>query len=208
MDLAPPLCSRTHHCHIKSATIRWRARWDSPSGLLRTILLRVEVGYPTITATLSPGRPRLPRLHQMETSPMTAMQSKKEQRRCWIFHHRAHYSGHTLFVHPFVASKPTHDQFLLQHFEFCCEGQVIKALICSLIMCLCSHLTDKAARWEDPAGRTGSASGEGSQGNGSGSNIPSLLSMATRSHMDITTPPLPQVRTNQEASSIQLRELR
>uniref|UniRef100_A0A7N6BG72 Family with sequence similarity 120C n=1 Tax=Anabas testudineus TaxID=64144 RepID=A0A7N6BG72_ANATE len=55
------------------------------------------------------------------------------------------------------------------------------------------HLTDKPSRWEDPAGRGGSASGDGSQGNGSGSNIPSLLSMATRSHMDITTPPLPQV---------------
>uniref|UniRef100_A0A673A6Y9 Family with sequence similarity 120C n=1 Tax=Sphaeramia orbicularis TaxID=375764 RepID=A0A673A6Y9_9TELE len=49
------------------------------------------------------------------------------------------------------------------------------------------------SRWEDPTGRGGSASGDGSQGNGSGSNIPSLLSMATRSHMDITTPPLPQV---------------
>uniref|UniRef100_A0AAQ6ACX5 Family with sequence similarity 120C n=1 Tax=Amphiprion ocellaris TaxID=80972 RepID=A0AAQ6ACX5_AMPOC len=60
---------------------------------------------------------------------------------------------------------------------------------CSLL----SHLTDKPSRWEDPAGRGGSASGDGSQGNGSGSNIPSLLSMATRSHMDITTPPLPQV---------------
>uniref|UniRef100_A0A8K9XSP4 Family with sequence similarity 120C n=1 Tax=Oncorhynchus mykiss TaxID=8022 RepID=A0A8K9XSP4_ONCMY len=34
---------------------------------------------------------------------------------------------------------------------------------------------------------------DGSHGTGSGSNIPSLLSMATRSHMDITTPPLPQV---------------
>eukprot|EP00066_Takifugu_rubripes_P030769 XP_011620035.1 PREDICTED: constitutive coactivator of PPAR-gamma-like protein 2 [Takifugu rubripes] len=56
-----------------------------------------------------------------------------------------------------------------------------------------NHLTDKTTRWEDPAGRTGSASGDGSQGNGSTSNIPSLLSMATRSHMDITTPPLPQV---------------
>uniref|UniRef100_A0AAQ5YHR3 Family with sequence similarity 120C n=1 Tax=Amphiprion ocellaris TaxID=80972 RepID=A0AAQ5YHR3_AMPOC len=56
-----------------------------------------------------------------------------------------------------------------------------------------NHLTDKPSRWEDPAGRGGSASGDGSQGNGSGSNIPSLLSMATRSHMDITTPPLPQV---------------
>uniref|UniRef100_A0A667YGZ6 Family with sequence similarity 120 member C n=1 Tax=Myripristis murdjan TaxID=586833 RepID=A0A667YGZ6_9TELE len=56
-----------------------------------------------------------------------------------------------------------------------------------------SHLTDKPSRWEDPAGRGGSASGDGSHGNGSGSNIPSLLSMATRSHMDITTPPLPQV---------------
>uniref|UniRef100_A0A672I965 Family with sequence similarity 120C n=1 Tax=Salarias fasciatus TaxID=181472 RepID=A0A672I965_SALFA len=58
---------------------------------------------------------------------------------------------------------------------------------------LCSHLTDKPSRWEDPTGRGGSAPGDGSQGNGSGSNIPSLLSMATRSHMDITTPPLPQV---------------
>ncbi|XP_035511917.1 constitutive coactivator of PPAR-gamma-like protein 2 [Morone saxatilis] len=56
-----------------------------------------------------------------------------------------------------------------------------------------NHLTEKPSRWEDPAGRGGSASGDGSQGNGSGSNIPSLLSMATRSHMDITTPPLPQV---------------
>lgn len=64
---------------------------------------------------------------------------------------------------------------------------------------LCSHLTDKTPRWEDPAGRTGSASGDGSQGNGSGSNIPSLLSMATRSHMDITTPPLPQVSTELKA---------
>uniref|UniRef100_A0A672I9R6 Family with sequence similarity 120C n=1 Tax=Salarias fasciatus TaxID=181472 RepID=A0A672I9R6_SALFA len=56
-----------------------------------------------------------------------------------------------------------------------------------------NHLTDKPSRWEDPTGRGGSAPGDGSQGNGSGSNIPSLLSMATRSHMDITTPPLPQV---------------
>ncbi|KAF6720465.1 Constitutive coactivator of PPAR-gamma-like protein 2 [Oryzias melastigma] len=56
-----------------------------------------------------------------------------------------------------------------------------------------NHLTDKPSRWEEPAGRGGSASADGSQGNGSGSNIPSLLSMATRSHMDITTPPLPQV---------------
>ncbi|KAF7651581.1 hypothetical protein LDENG_00108920 [Lucifuga dentata] len=56
-----------------------------------------------------------------------------------------------------------------------------------------NHLTEKPSRWEDPAGRGGSGSGDGSQGNGSMSNIPSLLSMATRSHMDITTPPLPQV---------------
>uniref|UniRef100_A0A8C6PF75 Family with sequence similarity 120 member C n=1 Tax=Nothobranchius furzeri TaxID=105023 RepID=A0A8C6PF75_NOTFU len=56
-----------------------------------------------------------------------------------------------------------------------------------------NHLTDKSSRWEDPNGRGGPTSGDGSQGNGSGSNIPSLLSMATRSHMDITTPPLPQV---------------
>ena len=55
-----------------------------------------------------------------------------------------------------------------------------------------SHLTDKSSRWEDPS-RGGSAPGDNSHGNGSGSNIPSLLSMATRSHMDITTPPLPQV---------------
>ncbi|KAF3860829.1 hypothetical protein F7725_001084 [Dissostichus mawsoni] len=39
----------------------------------------------------------------------------------------------------------------------------------------------------------GLATGDCSQGNGSVSHIPSLLSMATRSHMDITTPPLPQV---------------
>ena len=56
-----------------------------------------------------------------------------------------------------------------------------------------SHLTDKSSRWEDPSGRGGGVLGDGSHGNGSGSNIPSLLSMATRSHMDITTPPLPQV---------------
>uniref|UniRef100_A0A3P8VIF8 Family with sequence similarity 120 member C n=1 Tax=Cynoglossus semilaevis TaxID=244447 RepID=A0A3P8VIF8_CYNSE len=56
-----------------------------------------------------------------------------------------------------------------------------------------NHLTDKSSRWEDPPGRGGSATGDGPQGNGSSSNIPSLLSMATRSHMDITTPPLPQV---------------
>uniref|UniRef100_A0A8C7YUR5 Family with sequence similarity 120 member C n=1 Tax=Oryzias sinensis TaxID=183150 RepID=A0A8C7YUR5_9TELE len=56
-----------------------------------------------------------------------------------------------------------------------------------------NHLTDKPSRWEEPAGRGGSTSADGSQGNGSSSNIPSLLSMATRSHMDITTPPLPQV---------------
>uniref|UniRef100_A0A4W4EKR1 Family with sequence similarity 120C n=1 Tax=Electrophorus electricus TaxID=8005 RepID=A0A4W4EKR1_ELEEL len=56
-----------------------------------------------------------------------------------------------------------------------------------------NHLADKSSRWEDPSGRGGGASGEGHQGNGSGPSIPSLLSMATRSHMDITTPPLPQV---------------
>ncbi|XP_033987716.1 constitutive coactivator of PPAR-gamma-like protein 2 [Trematomus bernacchii] len=56
-----------------------------------------------------------------------------------------------------------------------------------------NHLTDKSSRWEDPTGRGGLATGDGSQGNGSVSHIPSLLSMATRSHMDITTPPLPQV---------------
>ncbi|KAK7884114.1 hypothetical protein WMY93_027237 [Mugilogobius chulae] len=53
-----------------------------------------------------------------------------------------------------------------------------------------NHLTDKSSRWEEPSGKGGS--GDASSGNG-GSNIPSLLSMATRSHMDITTPPLPQV---------------
>lgn len=81
-----------------------------------------------------------------------------------------------------------------------CKRQVIKA---SIYLCFyfCSHLTDKSPRWEDPGGRTGSASGDGSQGNGSGPNIPSLLSMATRSHMDITTPPLPQVNTILEAFS-------
>ncbi|KAK1898275.1 Constitutive coactivator of PPAR-gamma-like protein 2 [Dissostichus eleginoides] len=56
-----------------------------------------------------------------------------------------------------------------------------------------NHLTDKSSRWEDPTGRGGLATGDCSQGNGSVSHIPSLLSMATRSHMDITTPPLPQV---------------
>ncbi|KAJ0064588.1 hypothetical protein NL108_010929, partial [Boleophthalmus pectinirostris] len=53
-----------------------------------------------------------------------------------------------------------------------------------------NHLTDKSSRWEEPSAKPGS--GEASSGNG-GSSIPSLLSMATRSHMDITTPPLPQV---------------
>lgn len=57
----------------------------------------------------------------------------------------------------------------------------------------CSHLADKSTRWEDPSGRGSSGSGEGHHGNGSGPSIPSLLSMPTRSHMDITTPPLPQV---------------
>uniref|UniRef100_A0AAZ3SQJ9 Family with sequence similarity 120C n=1 Tax=Oncorhynchus tshawytscha TaxID=74940 RepID=A0AAZ3SQJ9_ONCTS len=49
-----------------------------------------------------------------------------------------------------------------------------------------NHLPDKSSRWDDPSCRGGG--GDGSHG-----NIPSLLSMATRSHMDITTPPLPQV---------------
>ncbi|XP_072305003.1 constitutive coactivator of PPAR-gamma-like protein 2 [Eucyclogobius newberryi] len=53
-----------------------------------------------------------------------------------------------------------------------------------------NHLTDKSSRWEEPSAKL--SSGDASSGNGS-SNIPSLLSMATRSHMDITTPPLPQV---------------
>uniref|UniRef100_A0AAZ3SA59 Family with sequence similarity 120C n=1 Tax=Oncorhynchus tshawytscha TaxID=74940 RepID=A0AAZ3SA59_ONCTS len=53
------------------------------------------------------------------------------------------------------------------------------------------HLTDKSSAWDDPASQ--GSGGDGSHGNGSGSNIPSLLSMATRSHMDITTPPLPQI---------------
>uniref|UniRef100_A0A8C2I251 Family with sequence similarity 120C n=1 Tax=Cyprinus carpio TaxID=7962 RepID=A0A8C2I251_CYPCA len=56
-----------------------------------------------------------------------------------------------------------------------------------------NHLADKSTRWEDPSGRGGSGSGDGHHGNGSGPSIPSLLSMPTRSHMDITTPPLPQV---------------
>ena len=56
-----------------------------------------------------------------------------------------------------------------------------------------SHLADKGSRWEESSGRGGGASGDGPHGNGSGPSIPSLLSMATRSHMDITTPPLPQV---------------
>ncbi|XP_031421504.1 constitutive coactivator of PPAR-gamma-like protein 2 [Clupea harengus] len=56
-----------------------------------------------------------------------------------------------------------------------------------------NHLADKGSRWEESSGRGGGASGDGPHGNGSGPSIPSLLSMATRSHMDITTPPLPQV---------------
>lgn len=63
-----------------------------------------------------------------------------------------------------------------------------------LIFIFChSHLADKSTRWEDPSGRGGSGSGDGHHGNGSGPSIPSLLSMPTRTHMDITTPPLPQV---------------
>ncbi|KAI1892200.1 hypothetical protein AGOR_G00130870 [Albula goreensis] len=54
-----------------------------------------------------------------------------------------------------------------------------------------NHVTDMPSKWEDPAGRGFGASGDGSHSNSSG--IPSLLSMATRSHMDITTPPLPRV---------------
>ncbi|KAJ8257444.1 hypothetical protein GJAV_G00185660 [Gymnothorax javanicus] len=54
-----------------------------------------------------------------------------------------------------------------------------------------NHVTDTPLKWEDPSSRGFGASGEGSHGNSSG--IPSLLSMATRSHMDITTPPLPRV---------------
>lgn len=77
-------------------------------------------------------------------------------------------------------------------------GQDIQLYLFIHFLYFCSHLTDKSSRWEDPSGRTGSASGDGSQGNGSGPNIPSLLSMATRSHMDITTPPLPQVNTKLE----------
>uniref|UniRef100_A0AAY4B763 Family with sequence similarity 120C n=1 Tax=Denticeps clupeoides TaxID=299321 RepID=A0AAY4B763_9TELE len=53
--------------------------------------------------------------------------------------------------------------------------------------------TNKTSRWEEPTGRGGGTSGDASHGNGGGPSIPSLLSMATRSHMDITTPPLPQV---------------
>uniref|UniRef100_A0AAY4B7K8 Family with sequence similarity 120C n=1 Tax=Denticeps clupeoides TaxID=299321 RepID=A0AAY4B7K8_9TELE len=56
-----------------------------------------------------------------------------------------------------------------------------------------NHLSDKTSRWEEPTGRGGGTSGDASHGNGGGPSIPSLLSMATRSHMDITTPPLPQV---------------
>ncbi|XP_056588530.1 constitutive coactivator of PPAR-gamma-like protein 2 isoform X2 [Triplophysa dalaica] len=56
-----------------------------------------------------------------------------------------------------------------------------------------NHLADKSLRWEDPSGRGGGASGDSHHGIGSGPAIPSLLSMPTRSHMDITTPPLPQV---------------
>ncbi|KAM9751626.1 constitutive coactivator of PPAR-gamma-like protein 2 isoform 2-T2 [Menidia menidia] len=56
-----------------------------------------------------------------------------------------------------------------------------------------NHLADKPSQWQDLPRRGTSTSGHSSQGNGSGSNIPSLLSMATRTHMDITTPPLPQV---------------
>ncbi|KAG7471843.1 hypothetical protein MATL_G00102350 [Megalops atlanticus] len=54
-----------------------------------------------------------------------------------------------------------------------------------------NHVTDSASKWEDPTSQGFGASGDSSHGNSGG--IPSLLSMATRSHMDITTPPLPRV---------------
>ncbi|MBN3316435.1 F120C protein, partial [Atractosteus spatula] len=60
-----------------------------------------------------------------------------------------------------------------------------------------NHVPDKSrpkGGWEEGGKGDGGGGGvgDGLQGNGS-SHIPSLLSMATRTHMDITTPPLPQV---------------
>ncbi|MEQ2171713.1 hypothetical protein GOODEAATRI_013570 [Goodea atripinnis] len=92
----------------------------------------------------------------------------------------------------------TLSKFALRVFQMDQKAFSVWSLDSQTLLCCClpSHLTDKSSRWEDPAGRGGPASGDGSHGNGSGPNIPSLLSMATRSHMDITTPPLPQVRAD------------
>lgn len=61
-----------------------------------------------------------------------------------------------------------------------------------------NHVPDRSSSkggWDESRGEWGKGAGggdRGHQGNGS-SQIPSLLSMATRTHMDITTPPLPLV---------------
>lgn len=76
MDLGPPLCSRTHRHHPRTATILWRARWASPTGQLHMIPLRGEVDYQIITPALSlDPRRRLPH-HPMAMNPTTATQSK------------------------------------------------------------------------------------------------------------------------------------
>lgn len=80
MDLAPPLCSRTHHCHPKIATIQFRVRWASLSGRLHMIHLKEEAGYPIITPALNLDPLRLPPPHQMAMNLMTATQSKKHGR--------------------------------------------------------------------------------------------------------------------------------
>lgn len=69
-----------------------------------------------------------------------------------------------------------------------------------------SHVSEAVPRksgWEDPGGEKIMSQGWGQPPGGAGNSerklsgpeahIPSLLSMATRNHMDITTPPLPPV---------------
>ncbi len=90
---------------------------------------------------------------------------------------------------------PALSEFILYRIcSLCCVPASNLLFRAEWIFIFCrSHLADKSTRWEDPSGRGGSGSGDGHHGNGSGPSIPSLLSMPTRSHMDITTPPLPQV---------------
>ena len=111
MDLGPPPCSRTRLHRLKTATTRWRARWDFLTGQLPMMPLRWEVDYLIITRAINLGRlRRLPR-HQMEMSPMTATQSKT-----WI-QFQPLLNLHSLYIEtwwriPGEMSKLSHDPFL------------------------------------------------------------------------------------------------